>query len=83
MPKFDRRLHKPAPENIRRIIASKGLTNAQAAKRLGVSVRTVNAWTSLTDANHREPHYVYQFALESLEGIPNQPDVRQNVPGKR
>lgn len=65
--KFDRRLHKPAPENIRRIIASKGLTNAQAAKRLGVSVRTVNAWTSLTDANHREPHYVYQWALESLE----------------
>ena len=66
-PKFDRRLHKPAHENIRRIIASKGLTNAQAAKRLGVSVRTVNSWCSETDSNRRQISYIAQFALESLE----------------
>jgi DNA-binding XRE family transcriptional regulator len=66
VPKFNLRDHNPAPANIRQIIASKGLSNAKAAKAINVSKRTIDAWTSETDSNARRPHYVWQFALESI-----------------
>lgn len=65
--KFDLRKHDGSPANIRRIISEKGLSNAKAARAINVSKRTVDAWTSESDSNARRPHYVWQFALESLE----------------
>lgn len=66
-PKFDIRHHNPDPAHIKSIIAGKGLSNAQAARLIGVSTRTVDAWTSANDVNHRRCSYAHQWALESLE----------------
>lgn len=64
--KFDIRHHNPDPAHIKSIIAGKGLSNAQAARLIGVSTRTVDAWTSANDVNHRKCSYAHQWALESI-----------------
>jgi len=68
VPKFNLKHYNPDPYYIRSVIISKGYSNAQAAKAIGVSQRTVDAWCSEGDSNHRRISYIAQWALESLEG---------------
>lgn len=58
--------HNPAPEYLRGLVASAGLSQREAARRIGVSERMMRYYLADGEAN-REAPYVVQFALECLQ----------------
>lgn len=57
--------HNPAPDYLRALVAQSGLTQREAARRIGISDRLLRYY--LADAGERrEAPYPVQFALESL-----------------
>lgn len=54
--------HDPRPEHIRALLEQAGLSQREAARRIGVSERVMRYYC----AGEREPPYPVQFALESL-----------------
>ena len=60
--KPDATRHDPRPEYVRALIAQSGLSQREAARRIGVSERVMRYYC----AGEREPPYPVQFALESL-----------------
>ncbi len=58
--------HKPDPRYLRRLVEDSGLSQVQAARRLGLDPRTVRRY--LAEDDPREAPYVVQYALEALAG---------------
>ena len=66
MIKPDATLHNPSPEYIRGLIKSSGLTQVQAANRIGIAPRTMRRYLS----GELVTPYLVQFALEALANLP-------------
>ena len=60
--KPDATRHDPRPEYIRALIERAGLSQREAARRIGMSERVMRYYC----AGERTPSYPVQFALESL-----------------
>ena len=58
--------HNPSPEYIRALVDGSGLSQRQAAKRIGISERSMRYYLSDAASDYRPAPYVVQFALESL-----------------
>lgn len=59
--------HNPDPQYLRKLLARAGLTQNQAADRLGIGHRTMRSYLSTaTDKSHQAAPYCVQFALEAL-----------------
>jgi transcriptional regulator with XRE-family HTH domain len=64
--KPDASKHDPSPEYLRALLASAGLSQREAARRIGVSERVMRYYLAPDAADYRPCPYVVQFALESL-----------------
>lgn len=63
----DATLHDPRPDYLRALLDQAGLSQREAARRIGVSERMMRYYVARTDScGHRAAPYVVQFALESL-----------------
>lgn len=62
----DASLHNPSPEYLRALLARAGLSQREAARRIGVSERMMRYYLAPESADFRPAPYVVQFALESL-----------------
>lgn len=60
-------LHNPSPEYIRALVERSGLSQREAAKRIGVSDRLLRYYLT-AGADSRSAPYPVQFALEALAG---------------
>jgi hypothetical protein len=58
--------HDPSPEYLRALLARAGLSQREAARRIGVSERVMRYYLAPASADYRPAPYVVQFALESL-----------------
>lgn len=58
--------HDPRPEYIRALLSRTGLTQREAARRIGVSERMMRYYVASSDADHRDAPYTVQYALERL-----------------
>lgn len=59
--------HNPSPLYLRRLIERAGLTQAQAAKAIGISARMMRYYLAEEGSDkHREAPYRVQYALEGL-----------------
>lgn len=58
--------HDPRPEYIRALITQAGVSQQEAARRLGISARMMRYYVAEDD--NRPAPYVVQFALECLAG---------------
>ena len=58
--------HDPSPEYLRALLARAGLSQREAARRIGVSERVMRYYLAPESADYRPAPYVVQFALESL-----------------
>ena len=66
MIKPDATRHDPRPEYIRALIARSGLSQREAARRIGISERVMRYYVSGVD--ERAAPYPVQYALGSLSG---------------
>ena len=57
-------LHNPCPRYLRLLIARAGLSQREAARRVGVSERMLRYY--LSDVDDRKAPYPVQYALENL-----------------
>lgn len=64
--KPDASRHDPRPEYIRALIERAGLSQREAARRIGVSERMMRYYVADGDADHRDAPYIVQYALEGL-----------------
>lgn len=62
----DASLHDPRPEYLRALLRKAGLSQRQAAARLGISERMMRYYLADKTADHRPAPYPVQFALEAL-----------------
>lgn len=58
--------HNPSPEYLRALLAVAGVSQREAARRIGVSERVMRYYLAPESADYRPAPYVVQFALESL-----------------
>lgn len=58
--------HNPTPRYLRELLDRAGLTQVEAAHRLGIDPRTMRRYVASGD--YREAPYVVQYALEALAG---------------
>lgn len=58
--------HDPSPEYLRALIADAGVSQREAARRIGVSERVMRYYLSDTAADYRPAPYPIQYALECL-----------------
>ncbi|HEU4982047.1 MAG TPA: helix-turn-helix transcriptional regulator [Acidobacteriaceae bacterium] len=58
--------HDPRPEYLRALIAQAGLSQREAARRIGVSERMMRYYVADASADHRPAPYLVQYALEGL-----------------
>jgi transcriptional regulator with XRE-family HTH domain len=58
--------HDPRPEYLRALVARSGLSQREAARRIGVSERLLRYYLAPLEGDHREAPYPVQFSLESL-----------------
>lgn len=61
----DASTHNPDPSYLRSVLKRSGLTQEQAATRLGLSPRQMRYYLSLA-ADHQDAPYLAQFGLECL-----------------
>lgn len=59
----DSTLHNPAPEYIRGLIKASGMSQVQAANKIGIAPRTMRRYL----AGDLVTPYLVQFALENLK----------------
>ena len=62
--------HDPRPEYLRALLDRAGLSQREAARRIGVSERVMRYYLAQDAADYRPAPYVVQFALESLPRPP-------------
>ena len=72
--------HDPSPEYLRALLARAGLSQREAARRIGVSERVMRYYLAPESADYRPAPYVVQYALESLSRIK---PVRKECVAKR
>ena len=59
--------HDPRPERLRSLLESAGLTQREAARRIGVSERVMRYYLADSSVkDYRPAPYVVQYALEQL-----------------
>ena len=58
--------HNPAPEYLRGLLDRAGISQREAARRVGVSERMMRYYLAADDADHRPAPYAIQYALEAL-----------------
>ena len=66
----DSNLHNPDPAYLRGLITIAGLSQQEAARRIGISTRVMRQYLSRRDARTAlYAPYPIQFALEALAGL--------------
>ena len=60
--------HNPSPEYLRALLECAGISQREAARRIGISERVMRYYLAPESADYRPAPYVVQFALESLRG---------------
>lgn len=68
--------HDPRPEYLRALLDQAGLSQREAARRIGVSERMMRYYLADETADHRPAPYPVQFAIESLSS----PGRRRKAP---
>ena len=58
--------HDPRPEYLRALLDQAGMSQREAARRIGISERVMRYYLAPESADYRPAPYVVQFALESL-----------------
>ena len=58
--------HDPRPEYLRALLAQAGISQREAARRIGISERVMRYYLSPEAADHRPAPYPVQFAIEAL-----------------
>ena len=58
--------HNPDPAYLRGLLLAAGVSQREAARRIGVSERVMRYYLAPDTADYRPAPYVVQFALESL-----------------
>lgn len=58
--------YDPRPEYLRALLQRAGMSQREAARRIGVSERMMRYYLADAAADHRDAPYTVQFALESL-----------------
>ena len=58
--------HNPSPAYLRGLLLAAGVSQREAARRIGVSERMMRYYLADESADHRPAPYVVQYALESL-----------------
>jgi transcriptional regulator with XRE-family HTH domain len=66
MAKPDASKHDPRPKYLRELLERAGLSQRQAAFRLGISERMMRYYLADESADFRPAPYVVQYALEQL-----------------
>lgn len=62
----DSLLHNPDPAYLRGLLSDAGLSQREAARRIGISERVMRYYLAPESADHRPAPYVVQYALEGL-----------------
>lgn len=68
--KPDASLHDPRPEYLRALLQRAGVSQREAARRLGISERVMRYYLADESADHRPAPYPVQFALEAMAENP-------------
>lgn len=58
--------HNPSPDYLRALLERAGVSQREAARRIGISERVMRYYLAPESADYRPAPYVVQFALESL-----------------
>jgi len=58
--------HNPSPDYLRALLDRAGVSQREAARRIGLSERVMRYYLAPESADYRPAPYVVQFALESL-----------------
>ena len=58
--------HNPSPDYLRALLVRAGVSQREAARRIGVSERVMRYYLAPEASDYRPAPYVVQFALESL-----------------
>lgn len=58
--------HDPRPEYLRALLDQAGISQREAARRIGISERMMRYYLADASADHRPAPYPVQFAIESL-----------------
>ncbi len=61
--------HNPDPAYLRGLLLAAGVSQREAARRIGVSERVMRYYLAPEAADYRPAPYVVQYALESLSRI--------------
>ena len=64
--------HNPDPAYLRGLLLAAGVSQREAARRIGVSERMMRYYLADDSADHRPAPYPVQFAIESLS-MPRKP----------
>lgn len=59
-------LHWPRPEYLRALLDAAGVSQREAARRIGVSERVMRYYLAPPDADYRPAPYAVQYAIERL-----------------
>lgn len=62
----DATMHNPSPDYLRALLDRAGVSQRQAARRLGISERMMRYYLAPEEADHRPAPYPIQYALEAL-----------------
>lgn len=66
----DARLHNPDPAYLRTLIANAGISQSEAARRIGISPRVMRQYLAeRTSKTALDAPYPVQFAIESLSEV--------------
>lgn len=68
--------HDPRPEYLRALLERAGVSQREAARRIGISERMMRYYLASESADHRPAPYPVQFALEALAGGAEAPSQR-------
>lgn len=60
--------HNPSPDYLRALLEHSGVSQREAARRIGISERMMRYYLAPPDADHRPAPYAIQYALERLSG---------------
>lgn len=58
--------HDPSPEYLRALLERAGVSQREAARRIGVSERVMRYYLAPESADYRPAPYVVQLAIEAL-----------------